>query len=506
MERQPIGINRNKNMGVSPEHLNPRILEPSVQKKIRRTKIICTIGPATCSEEMIEKLINRGMDVARINFSHGKREAHAETIDTVRMVSKRLKRPVAIMQDIQGPKIRIGTLKDKEVRLKKGDIVILTSRDIEGTSDAVSTTYKGLVDDIKEGERIFINDGLIQLDALEIKGDDIVCKVVSGGILTDHKGINIPDTEISIPSLTEKDREDILFGIQKGVDYIALSFVKSGMDIEIVKGIIEKEGYSVPLIAKIERKMAVENLQDIFQAADGVMIARGDLGVEMPLEDVTIIQKRIIKGANLNKKIVITATQMLESMIVSPRPTRAEVSDVTNAILDGSDGVMLSGETAVGKYPVESVGLMSRIIETAERNIIDWSVEHYIEEGNISFTDAVCNGAVHAAHKIRAKILVVFTQSGFTALLLSKYRPVMPIIAFTPHDQVVDRMNLYWGVIPEKMGLIHGTDEIIHELEERLLRDELVKNGDNIVITMGAAMDEIGSTNMMKIHKIGEKE
>ena len=471
---------------------------------IRNAKIVCTIGPASSSPRVIERLIKAGMDVARLNFSHGTHDEHKKVIRHIRDTSKKLKRAVAILQDLQGPKIRTGMLKDGRVVLKSGNRFILTGKKISGTSEIISTTYPAMYRDVKKGDRILLDDGLISLKVSNVKGTDIICEVMNGGVLTDHKGINLPGIKVGLSSITKKDIEDLYFGIGQCVDYVAISFVRTDKDVKSVKDIIKKRGVFIPVIAKLEKPEAIENLEGIMDEADGVMVARGDLGVEMSPEAVPVIQKNIINMANQKEKPVITATQMLESMINNPRPTRAEASDVANAIFDGTDAVMLSGETASGKYPIESVEIMARIISAAESGSLYRHVSDR-RRGRIStFPDAVSSAAVHASHQIEAKLIVVFTQSGSTALFVSKQRPSMPIIAYTPFENIMRRLNLYWGVIPKTMGLIEDTDDLIREMDRSLVSNKLVRKGDSVVILMGMPISQKGVTNMMKLHRVGE--
>ena len=471
---------------------------------IRNAKIVCTIGPASSSPKVIERLIKAGMDVARLNFSHGTHDEHKKVIKSIRDTSRRLKKTVAILQDLQGPKIRTGLLKDGRVVLKSGNRFILTGRKLIGTSEIISTTYPAMYRDVKKGDRILLDDGLMSLKVNNVKGTDITCEVINGGVLTDHKGINLPGIKVGLSSITKKDIEDLYFGIGQCVDYVAISFVRTDKDVKSVKDIIKKGGVFIPVIAKLEKPEAIDNLEKIMDAADGLMVARGDLGVEMSPEAVPVIQKNIINMANRKEKPVITATQMLESMINNPRPTRAEASDVANAIFDGTDAVMLSGETASGKYPIESVEIMARIISAAESGSLYRHVSDR-RRGRIStFPDAVSSAAVHASHQIEAKLIVVFTQSGSTALFVSKQRPSMPIIAYTPIENIMRRLNLYWGVIPKTMGLIEDTDGLIREMDRSLVADKLVRKGDSVVILMGMPISQKGVTNMMKLHRVGE--
>jgi len=471
---------------------------------IRNAKIVCTIGPASSSPKVIERLIKAGMDVARLNFSHGTHNEYKKVIKSIRDTSRKLKKAVAILQDLQGPKIRTGLLKDGKIILKSGNKFVLTGRKILGTSEMVSTTYSSMYRDVKKGDRILLDDGLISLKVNNVKGTEIACEVINGGVLTDHKGINLPGIKVGLSSITEKDIEDLYFGIKQGVDYVAISFVRTDKDVKSVKDIIKKKGSFIPVIAKLEKPEAIDNLEKIVDEADGLMVARGDLGVEMSPEAVPVIQKNIINMANKKEKPVITATQMLESMINNPRPTRAEASDVANAIFDGTDAVMLSGETASGKYPVESVEIMARIISAAESGSLYRHVSDR-RRGRIStYPNAVSSAAVHASHQIEAKLIVVFTQSGSTALLVSKQRPSMPIIAYTPSENIMRRLNLYWGVIPKTMGLIEDTDDLIREMDRGLVSNKMVRKGDSVVILMGMPISQKGVTNMMKLHRVGE--
>ena len=471
---------------------------------IRNAKIVCTIGPASSSPKVIERLIKAGMDVARLNFSHGTHNEYKKVIKSIRDTSRKLKKAVAILQDLQGPKIRTGLLKDGKIILKSGNKFVLTGRKILGTSEMVSTTYSSMYRDVKKGDRILLDDGLISLKVNNVKGTEIACEVINGGVLTDHKGINLPGIKVGLSSITEKDIEDLYFGIKQGVDYVAISFVRTDKDVKSVKDIIKKKGSFIPVIAKLEKPEAIDNLEKIVDEADGLMVARGDLGVEMSPEAVPVIQKNIISMANKKEKPVITATQMLESMINNPRPTRAEASDVANAIFDGTDAVMLSGETASGKYPVESVEIMARIIFAAESGSLYRHVSDR-RRGRIStYPNAVSSAAVHASHQIEAKLIVVFTQSGSTALLVSKQRPSMPIIAYTPSENIMRRLNLYWGVIPKTMGLIEDTDDLIREMDRGLVSNKMVRKGDSVVILMGMPISQKGVTNMMKLHRVGE--
>lgn len=471
----------------------------------RRTKIVCTIGPATRSKQKIKELIKAGMNMARINLSHGKREEHNRDIGLIRRISKDLDIPVAIRLDLQGPKIRVGDIKDGSVLLKKGREFIITTRNISsGNDQIVSTGYKNLHRDVKPGNLVLLDDGIMKLRVKKVKGRDVICQVVDGGVLKPHKGINLPGVDVSASSMTKKDLEDLNFGIEKEVDYIGVSFVRKAKDIKDVKRIILKKDKDIPLIAKLEKPEALQDLDGILKVSDGVMVARGDLGVEMSLERVPTAQKEIIQKANKARIPVIVATQMLESMTSSPRPTRAEVSDVANAIYDGTDAVMLSGETAIGSYPIETIKMMSSIASMAEANV-NGNIRHRRmagDRGILTHPDAVCTAAFHAAHEIKARAIIAFTQSGSTALLMSKYRPNIPIIAYTPQEEVRRRINLYWNVIPKIMRPVESTDELIVEVENSLLNDRIAKKGDSLVILLGWPVYRKGTTNLMKIHKI----
>ncbi len=472
---------------------------------MRRAKIICTMGPSTSSQDTLERMIEEGMDVARINLSHGERNDHKESIRKIRSASKRVGKYIAILQDLQGPKIRAGKIRGGQATLKAKDEFVITSRPVAGTSKIVSTSYKSMPEDVKTGDTILIDDGMIELKVEYVDGQDIICQVVNGGILKDHKGINLPGVDLDIPSITEKDREDLLFGIDQGVDYVGISFVRRAQDVSDVKKILDERGADIPAIAKLEKPEAIENLDEILEVADGVMIARGDLGVEMSPEQVPVVQKEVISKANLCGVVVITATQMLESMTANPRPTRAEASDVANAIFDGTDALMLSGETAVGSYPVESLKMMSRIIAKAEESLFAQPIfrrRRRSTDTDVTFEEAVSEAASIAAEELKARAIVAFTQSGSTARSISKERPHTPIIAFTPHENVQRRLSLYWGVIPRTMGVAIETDSMVQEVESILLKDGSVARGDVIVIIAGSPITSRGGTNLLRLHKV----
>jgi pyruvate kinase len=470
---------------------------------MRRTKIVCTIGPASSSPEVLRQLIRAGMNVARLNFSHGTHEEHARVIVQIREIAAELGAPVAIMQDLQGPKIRLGKFRGGHAQLLQGAEFALTTRPVEGTAEIASTTYDRLPQDVKPGDRILLVDGLIELTVLQVTGDTVRCRVVSGGDIGDHRGINLPGVAVSASSITDKDRDDLRFGISQGVDAVAVSFIRGPEDVLDVKELInEVGGGDVPVVAKLEKPEAVERLDAILDVADGVMVARGDLGVELPLEEVPLVQKAIIRKARKRALPVITATQMLESMVGSPRPTRAEASDVANAILDGTDAVMLSAETAVGKYPVETVQVMARIAVQAETAMPDLAAT---SERASTFPEVISEAACRAAGELKARAIVAFTQSGSTARLLSKYRPAAPVFAFSPSEVVRRRLNLHWGVMPKTIRAVQNTDELVGEIELLLLRDGTVHVGDALVIVAGAPLFVRGATNMIQLHRVEER-
>ncbi len=466
----------------------------------RKAKIVCTIGPASAKREVISSLIKKGMDVARLNFSHGDHDTHKKAIEFIRDISRRYRRPVAILQDLQGVKIRVGLIEDGAVELKKGRTLLLIPGEGIGNQKQIFISYPALLKDAKRGDKILLDDGFIQLSVLGKAKNALRTKVIEGGLLRDKKGVNLPGVKISVTSFTGKDQKDLLFGIDMNVDYVAISFVRDASDIRKVKEWLKHRKQQIPLIAKIEKPEALHNIEEILSEADGIMVARGDLGVEIPPEEVPLIQKELIDEANKRGKIVITATQMLESMTEHLRPTRAETTDVANAVIDGTDALMLSAETATGKYPVEAVRMMDRIIRHTER--MKETESSYIR-GDI-FAEATADAACRAAEDINAKALVAFTQSGFTARLLSKFRPKVPIIALTPDERIKNRVCLYWGVTPKIMKLPKTTDEMIENVEASLLKERIVKKGDRIVITSSSPLSTKGKTNFMKLHRIGE--
>jgi pyruvate kinase len=471
----------------------------------RRAKIVCTVGPATSTEAMLRELMRAGMDVARLNFSHGTHEEHARQIERVRRAAEKEKRTICILQDLQGPKIRTGRLKYRTpVALKSGSRVILTPKDIPGTNTVISTSIP-LARDVEPGSRILLSDGLIELRVKQIKGEDVECEVLNGGLLGEHKGINLPGTMVSVPSLTEKDRKDLLFGFKHGVDMVAISFVRTADDVLAARRFIADQNAFVPLIAKLEKPQAIENLEAIFEVADGVMVARGDLGVEVPPEKVPVMQKHIISRATEWRKPVITATQMLESMIENPRPTRAEASDVANAIFDGSDAVMLSAETANGKYPREAVAMMTRIVVEAESHMADRRSHRRRSARQLTIAETICESVAHAAEDLEMHAIAVFTETGTTARLISKYRPKAQVYAFTPFAQVCNRLNLLWGVRPVLSAAASTAEEMVRGAEEHLLRIKAIAPGDVIGVVAGTQMAS-GSTNLMRLHTVNSPQ
>lgn len=469
-----------------------------------KTKIVCTIGPASNSYEKIEKLIQGGMDVARLNFSHGSHKEHRQVIENIHRASLKTNESVAILQDLGGPKIRIGKIKKEPILLKEGSSFILTNREVPGDEQGVSVTFPSLPQKVKKGDCIFLADGTLELKVKELTPTDIICRIVRGGKLTSRKGINIPNISMDISSLTEKDYRDILFGIKNKVDFIGLSFTRNAEDVLRARKFLKENGAEdISLIAKIEKKEAVNNLKEIIETSDGIMIARGDLGVEIPLENVPLVQKDIIKRCNFVGKPVITATQMLMSMVNLPRPTRAEVTDVANAILDGTDAVMLSEETAVGNYPVEAVETMNKIALRVEKAI---DYKRILSERALSVkptnSDAISHATCQVALDLKAKAIVTFTLSGSTARMVSRYRPPVPIIAASTRDSTVRKLALSWGVYPFKSDELENTDDMIEKSKKIALKTGLAKSGDKIIITAGIPFKIPGTTNLLKVETL----
>jgi pyruvate kinase len=468
----------------------------------RHSKIVCTIGPVTRSPRMIRKLIEAGMDVARLNFSHGTHQEHAQSFAMLREAAAELKKPIAILADLQGPKIRTGALAGGgTVLLRAGQKFVITTAKVLGDSTRVSTTFHALPREVKPGDRILLSDGLIELRVERTTRTEVICQVVNGGVLGEHKGINLPGVKLHVPALTEKDRVDLRFALAHDADYIAVSFVRRPEDVQVAKELVRRAKKDTPIIAKLEKPEAIENLEQILPVTDGVMVARGDLGVEMNPEQVPVVQKNIIARAREFRRPVITATQMLESMTENPRPTRAEASDVANAIFDGTDAVMLSAETATGKYPIEAVSMMARIIEAAESSIHEFPRPAGQEK--LKVAETVAELVCHASRELHMKLIAVFTHSGFTARLVSRYRPLVPIIAFSPEVGTRRRMALLWGVTSRSIVDIKKIDGLATIAEKRLLEDRLVRRGDVIGIVAGTPMGIRGTTNFMKFHVVG---
>ena len=468
---------------------------------MRKTKIVCTMGPNTNSKEMMKKLVENGMDVARFNFSHGDHEEQKMRMDLLKEVRKELKVPVAILLDTKGPEIRTGELKDhKKVTLKENQTFVLTTSEVEGDNERVSITYKGLPQDVTAGGQILIDDGLICLEVQETTGTEIVCRVINGGELGEKKGINVPNVSIKLPNLTEKDKSDLLFGIEQGIDFVAASFIRNAEAIYEIKDLLrENGGEGIDVIAKIENAEGVENIDSIIDAADGVMVARGDLGVEIPASDVPHVQKIIIEKCNHKYKPVITATQMLDSMIRNPRPTRAEVSDVANAIYDGTDAVMLSGETAQGKYPVEAVQMMAKIAESSEQFLkFDMYRDTKALLGKQNVSSAVGFAAVTMVERLNASCIVTPTMSGQTARVISNLRPSVPIYGVTPNERTRRKMQLYWGVKPITGYEEDSTENIISHAMYMVVREGLVHKGEMVIFTAGdPATNEVSGQGYM---------
>ncbi|GJF28785.1 pyruvate kinase [Kitasatospora sp. NE20-6] len=472
---------------------------------MRRAKIVCTLGPAADSYDQIKALVEAGMDIARFNLSHGSQLEHEERYHRVRKAADETGRSVGVLVDLQGPKIRLGTFADGPVLLERGDEFTVTVDEAEGTRDLCSTTYAGLAADVTPGEHILVDDGRVCLQVTGVDGPNVRTTVLEGGLVSDHKGLNLPGISVSVPALSDKDVDDLRWALRLGADIIALSFVRSGKDADDVHRIMEEEGRRLPVIAKVEKPQAVDNLESIVDAFDGIMVARGDLGVEMPMEDVPIVQKRAVKLAKRNAKPVIVATQMLDSMIHASRPTRAEASDVANAVLDGTDAVMLSGETSVGKYPVETVRTMARIIEAAENEILADGLPPLTERNKPRTQGgAVARAAAEIGDFLHAKYLIAFTQSGDTARRLTRYRSPIPVLAFTYEPAVRSQLALTWGVETFLGPFVLTTDEMVAQVDAHLLSLGRCEKGDIVVITAGSPPGLAGSTNLVRVHHVGE--
>jgi len=470
-------------------------------QEMRRTKIVCTIGPASESEEVLERLVLAGMDVARLNFAHGTHEEHARVIQRIRDLDAKLGKPVAIIQDLPGPKIRLGDFEGGAALLRTGGEFVVTSQPCLGTADLAHAPFPDFFREVRVGDTILADDGLIQLKVLATDGVEVRCEVVTGGILRSHKGIGLPTGRLHRSALTKKDLEDLEFGIAQRVDFVATSFVRSASDLVEVKNFLGAWGAKIPIIAKLEKPEAIQNLEDILHVASGVMVARGDLALEMSIEEVPVLQKFILRQARQYKVPVIIATQMLESMVEHPRPTRAEASDVANAILDGTDAVMLSAETATGSYPVEAVEMMARIMLKAEPYL---RVPPIPQADERSFPVVVSDAACRAARSLHAKAVVVLTESGHTARLVSQDRPEVPVLALTPWEEARRRMALYWGIVPLLIQRRETLEEMVHGMEGLLLAEGWVVPGDTLVIISGAPMWKPGTVNALKLHRVGE--
>ncbi len=470
---------------------------------LRKTKLVCTIGPASRSSQTIEKLVRAGMSVARLNFSHGTQEEHAEVIRTIRGISTALDVPVAILLDLPGPKSRTGRLVKREVHLEEGSDFLLTSETVLGDEHRVSVGFPSFFDDIKTGDAIFLKDGAIQLKVVLAINNEVKCKIVVGGTLTANSGINVPGVKLNIPSVTTEDLNHLAFGVEQDVDFVAVSFVRSAADILRVRQFLEEKRAHIPLIAKIERHEGVNDIERIIAEADGIMVARGDLGIEISLRRVPIVQKEIIRKCNQAGKPVIVATQMLESMVGARRPTRAEVSDVANAVLDGADAVMLSGETAIGKYPVRTINMMAGIVAEAEKIVPYERILLEKSQQVVAETDdAISYAACHMSQRLGATCIVAYTSSGYTALRVSKYRPKVPIIAITPHVSIVRRLALSWGIEPHLITEPVNVDMMFQEAAELALKTGIATRGKLVVITAGIPMGTPGSTNVVKVQRV----
>ncbi|GAB3274242.1 pyruvate kinase [Parasphingorhabdus pacifica] len=461
------------------------------------------MGPATATPEKMAELVNSGMNVARLNFSHGSHADHEQMYEMVRTAAKVSGRAVGVLADLQGPKIRLGNFAAGPVEWLTGEVVRITVDEVEGTHDRVSTTYKGLAADAKAGDSLLVDDGKVALTVTAVEGNDVVCEVVEGGPVSDHKGLSMPGMDISVPALSDKDVEDLEFALELGTDFVALSFVRSPADIDLVHQVMDRVGRRVPVIAKLEKPEAVDNLEAIVLAFDGVMVARGDLGVEVPLEHVPLVQKKAIRIARENAKPVIVATQMLDSMIQNSRPTRAETSDVANAVLDGTDAVMLSGETSVGSYPIETVQTMSRIVEAVEAGSAAPPPLSHVprtKRGVISY------GARDIGERLNAKALVAFSQSGDTVRRLARLHTRLPLLAFTPEESVRSQLALTWGTETFLVPKVDTTDQMVRQVDQAMLSLGRSQRGDMVVIVAGSPPGTVGSTNLIRVHSLGEED
>jgi pyruvate kinase len=476
----------------------------NAENRFRRAKIVCTLGPATSDDDRIAALVAAGMDVARLNFSHGDRSAHERVYRAVRRASDLSGRAVGILADLQGPKIRLGRFTEGPVDWLPGDRVRITVEDVPGTRERVATTYRGLADDARVGDRLLVDDGRVGLRVVDVAGPDVVCEVLEGGVVSDNKGISLPGMAVSIPALSEKDVADLEFALSLGVDLVALSFVRSPADIERVHEIMDRQGYRLPVIAKLEKPEAVADLEAVVAAFDGIMVARGDLGVELPLQRVPIVQKRAIQLCRENAKPVIVATQMLDSMITNPRPTRAEASDVANAVIDGADALMLSGETSVGRYPTETVRTMAQIIEEVEGE----PVSTVRPLGRVPRTQPglVSQAARDIGEGLGAKALVAFTQSGDTVRRLARLHPRLPLLAFTPVAAVRSQLAVTWGTETFLVPQVESTDAMIRLVDDAMLTIGRFAQGDVVVVVAGSPPATVGTTNLIRVHRLGAED
>jgi len=472
---------------------------------LRHTKIVCTIGPASESLEVLQAIIEAGMDVARLNFSHGTHEEHRRRIEGIRQAAAAVGKTVAILLDTRGPEIRVGKMEGGRVTLTEGAEVVLTTQELLGTPQRISVNYLGLPREVKAGDRVLIDDGLIELVVLAVEGEDIRCRVVNGGEVSDRKGVNVPGVEVALPAVTDQDLEDILFGIAMKVDFIAASFIRRPEDVLAIRRILEEHGADIHIIAKIENQSGVKNAEDILKVADGIMVARGDLGVEIPVEEVPLVQKDLINLCNMAGKPVITATQMLDSMMRNPRPTRAEASDVANAIMDGTDAIMLSGETAAGRFPVEAVRTMARLAERTEQALdFPTMLRQRGKAFQRTVTDAISHATCTISLDLQAEAIITPTTSGSTARMVSKYRPACPVVAASPNADVLRKLSLVWGVIPVLVPITTGTDQMISAGVAAALEAGVINSGDLTVITAGVPVGVPGTTNLIKVHIVGE--
>lgn len=473
---------------------------------MKKTKIVCTIGPSTDSYEVLKALVNEGMNVARLNFSHGTHPEHKKRIDTIKKLRDDIDEPIAIMLDTKGPEIRIKTFKDGMIRIEQGQDFTLTSEDIEGDETKVSVTYKDIAKDLKANDRVLIDDGLVEFTVISVDEKNVYMKAVNSGELSDRKGVNLPSVKVNLPTLTEKDIEDLIFGIENDVDFIAASFIRSAKDVLEIRKILESNGGDdIKIISKIENLEGVQNIDEIIDASDGIMVARGDMGVELDEEDIPLVQKDIIRKCNLKGKFVITATQMLDSMIRNPRPTRAEVTDVANAILDGSSAIMLSGETAAGNYPVKACEMMRKIAVKIEDSL-DYKiiVDSTNDEHEINITNSIAKATREAALDLDAKVIIAATTSGLTARNISKFKPKSPIIAATTNEKVRRQLAIEWGVYPIRATLASSIDDLFYESINILKNIKFVKEGELVILTAGMPLGKAGSTNIMMVKTVGK--